>query len=180
MSGPAYRISPMTATAIVARRADLAELLVACFEAGGSLGFRAPLSSARAGAAFDDVAHHVGTGAARFLIADTGGTLIGCIGVFAESRESEPHLATLGKLMVHPACRRCGIGGALITDAERAALAWGKSRLYLFTTDDGAAPALYDRMGYQCVGRLPEGGGLPDGHLMDALIFSKTLTGDLP
>ncbi|MDD2878155.1 MAG: hypothetical protein PHT60_12845 [Acidiphilium sp.] len=30
-------------------------------------------------------------------------------------------------------------------------------------------------LGYQNVGRLPEGGGLPDGTVVDALVFSKSL-----
>ncbi|MCU4160837.1 GNAT family N-acetyltransferase [Acidiphilium sp. AL] len=177
MNAPAFLIGRLAAPGIAGRREALANLLIACVADGGSLGYRAPLALARARTVFDELADVERNGQALVFTASVEGEIAGCVAIFAEKRETEPHIAELGKLMVHSRFRRHGIGGALVAAAERAAFEWGKTRLYLFTSDDGIAPAFYDRADYQRAGRIPEGGGLPDGTLVDALIFTKKLAG---
>ncbi|MHB1302464.1 MAG: GNAT family N-acetyltransferase [Acidiphilium sp.] len=170
-----YSITPIAATALAGKAPSLGRLLVDCIAAGAALGFRHPLDPARAVQVFTGIAQQIDAGSAKFLVAETVTGMAGCIGIFADSRETEPHLAELGKLMVHPLQRRLGIGATLIAAAEAEARDWGKTRLYLFTNDADAAPVLYDKAGYSRVGRIPEGGGMPDGGIVDALIFSKSL-----
>ncbi|MDD2877260.1 MAG: GNAT family N-acetyltransferase [Acidiphilium sp.] len=147
MNFPPVRIVLAPAAVIFERRDDLADLLTTCIADGASLGYFTPLATPRARAVFEALAQCTDDGTARVLIAIAGTKLAGCIAIFAESRETEPHLAKLGRLMVRPDYRRHGIATALTHEAEAEAQSWGKTRLYLFTTDDGAAPAFYDHLG---------------------------------
>lgn len=63
----------------------------------------------------------------------------------------------------------------LVNEAEAVARRDGRTLIYLFASDHGAAPSLYQRHGYTQSGRIPRGGGLPDGRVVDALIFHKSM-----
>ncbi|HEX7390441.1 MAG TPA: GNAT family N-acetyltransferase [Acidiphilium sp.] len=178
MTDFASGIARLDAAGITGWQDDLAGLLIVCVAHGGSLGYRAPLAPERARAVFAALAEAERAGQALVFTAIIDGRIAGCIAVLAERRETEPHVAEIGKLMVHPEFRRLGIGAALIAAAERAAFAWSRPRLYLFAADDGTAPAFYDRVGYVRAGRIPEAAALPDGSLADALIFTRRLSGD--
>lgn len=168
-------------SAALARLADsLADLLITCVAHGASFGYFAPLAKSRAEAVFRSVIERVDDGSARIVLATMDAGPVGCAVVLAESRETEPHLAELSKLMVAPGFRRRGIARALVAGAETAAIAWGKRRLYLFTSDDGVAPRFYDDAGYERCGRIPQGGRLADGTYGDALIYTKRLKGEPP
>ncbi len=153
----------------------LAAVLAECVDAGASLGFRAPLARPKAIKAIEALAADVAKGASRLIGGWIEGRLAGCVALRWDGRETEPHLATLSKLIVVPWGRGQGLGAKLIAEAEAAARQEGRSLIYLFASDDGAAPSLYRRLGYSLSGRIPGGGGLPDGRLVDALIFHKSL-----
>lgn len=178
MTAPASGITRLDAAGITVRQDDLADLLIVCVAHGGSLGYRALLAPERARAVFAELAGAERAGQALVFAAIIDGRIAGCIAVLAERRETEPHVAEIGKLMVSPDFRRLGIGAALVAAAERAALAWGRTRLYLFAADDGMAPEFYDRVGYERTGRIPEAAALPDDTFADALIFTKRVSGD--
>ena len=115
-------------------------------------------------------------GRARLFAGWVEGRLAGCAVLRWDGRETELHAAMLSKLMVAPWARRNGLANLLITGVETAARQDGRSVIYLFASAHGAAPALYRRQGYIQSGAIPQGGGLPDGRLVDALIFHKNLT----
>jgi len=150
MTGGAARIIDATIHDLAHYRSDLAELLQLCVAEGPALGYHAPLKLARAHHILDDLAQTVATGRTRLLLALHGEIAIGTIAMM-DDRETEPHLAQIARLMVHPAHRRRNIATSLLAAA-------GKTRLYLFTGDDGIAGPLYASNGYTICGRIPEGG----------------------
>jgi GNAT superfamily N-acetyltransferase len=154
----------------------LAGVLVECVAAGASLGFRAPLSPARARADFQTLARSVAENRTRLIGGWADGRLAGCIALRWDGRETEPHVAELSQLMVAPRARRRGLGKRLLAAAEQAAAEDDRRILYLFASDCGPAPMLYRQNGYLEAGRIPQAGGLPDGGLVDTLIFTKQLS----
>ena len=95
---------------------------------------------------------------------DSGGLLI------ARRAADEAELLTLG---VMPACRRTGLGRALLTRAIDDLRASGAAQLFLEVADGNAsALALYRSLGAAPVGRRP--GYYEDG--ADATIFSLALS----
>jgi GNAT superfamily N-acetyltransferase len=168
-------IMHLDAVAAASATKTLAAILIACVTDGASLGFRAPLALPKAIAVFEAMAREVADDGTRLIAGWSEGRLAGCAALRWDGRETEPHVAELSKLMVAPSARGYGLGSRLITEAETAARQDNRSLIYLFTSDHGAAPSLYRRHGYTESGRIPQGGGLPDGRLVDALIFHKSL-----
>lgn len=179
MTGGTARIIDATIDDLARYRNDLAELLQLCVAEGPALGYQAPLSLARAHDILDDLTQTVATGGTRLLLALHGEIAIGTIAIM-DDRETEPHLGQIARLMVHPAHRRRNIATGLLAAAESTAVAAGKTRLYLFTGDEGIAGPLYANNGYTICGRIPEGGMRADRTPIDALIFTKALSRSEP
>ena len=81
----------------------------------------------------------------RFLVARTGGQVVGAIG-----RETHGAVGLLRSLVVRPSHRGSGLGAALCDRLEAAARADGIRDLYLLTT---TAAAFFARCGYRAVAR---------------------------
>lgn len=155
--------------------ARLAALLVDCVDGGASVGFMAPLDTARAARWWQDVAAAVARGERRLLVAeDADGGLVGTVQLGLAQPENQPHRADLMKLLVHRGARRRGIGEALMRAAEAEALAAGRRLLVLDTADDGAE-RLYRRLGWQRVGAIPGYALWPRGGPCDTVVYYRTL-----
>jgi ribosomal-protein-alanine N-acetyltransferase len=84
-------------------------------------------------------------------------------------------------LAVRPDARRQGLGRSLIQAAAAMAAGLGASRLLLEVAEDNlAARALYDRAGFEAVGRRPRYYARADGAAADALILVLNLPATLP
>jgi GNAT superfamily N-acetyltransferase len=94
--------------------------------------------------------------------------------VFAP-QPNQPFRADVSKMLVHSAHRKRGIGAALLTAIEAAAVEAGKSLLILDTTAGSAADRLYRRMGWMPFGTAPGYAYAPDGRLDDATFFYKQI-----
>ncbi|MEE3503456.1 GNAT family N-acetyltransferase [Acidiphilium acidophilum] len=174
MTGAPCEIIDATIDDFAAHRASFAVLFELCVAEGPALGYRAPLTSTRRDAILDLLSQSLATGQGRLLLARIDDCLIGSI-MILDDRETEPHLGQIAKLMIHPAHRRQGFATRLLAAAESVAAAIGKTRLYLFTGDDGTAAALYASNRYELCGRIPEGGTSAEATRIDALIFTKAL-----
>jgi GNAT superfamily N-acetyltransferase len=172
---PLTSLAVMELDAAAAATRSLADILIGCVGDGASLGFRAPLPVSKAITVFEALTHEMADGRARLFAGWLKGRLAGCAVLRWDGRETESHAAMLSNLMVAPWARRNGLAGLLINEMEKAARQDGRSVIYLFASDHGAAPLLYRRHGYVQSGAIPQGGGLPDGRLVDALIFHKLL-----
>ena len=73
----------------------------------------------------DDLAPHI----ANFLVARSGGRVVGAVGAEVGGAD-----ALLRSLVVAVSQRGAGLGGRLVDELERAAIAWGVQRWWLLTT----------------------------------------------
>ena len=154
----------------------LAQLLIACVDAGASVSFMHPLTRDRAEAFWRGVADAAARGERILLVAtDPSGTLVGTVQVVLALPENQPHRGDIAKLLVHPRSRRQGIAAALMDAADAAARAAGKSLLVLDTVTGGDAERLYPRLGWQRCGEIPDYALWPRGGLCSTTIFYKAL-----
>lgn len=161
-------------------RHALVELLVACVNAGASMGFLAPLPGAEAAEYWEKI--FAGAVAAQRVILvareTAGGPIIGSAQLAPELRANGRHRAEVQKVMVLPSYRRRGIAARLMAAIEAAAQARGTTLLFLDTSEGrGGAQEFYATLGYTYVGGIPGYAQDPDGALKKNAIYFKTLSG---
>ena len=155
----------------------LADVLIDCVEGGASIGFMLPLLPDRAQAYWTRAIDSADRGERVVLVAeelDTG-AVVGTVQVTLTAPENQPHRGEVAKMLVRRSARRRGIAEALMRAAEEAALEAGKTLLVLDTASD-AAERLYQRLGWQRVGVIPDYALWPNGGFVDTVIFYKNLT----
>ncbi|WP_341915336.1 GNAT family N-acetyltransferase [Ferrovibrio terrae] len=94
---------------------------------------------------------HLAPGALPFtLAAERDGVFCGTVSLIACDEPERADLAPwLAALWVAPACRKAGLGAALVREIERRAAALGIARLYL-SAKPAVAP-FYERRGWQAI-----------------------------
>lgn len=158
------------------RRVDeLAALLVDAVEHGASVNFMAGLTEAEAEAFWTRLMPGFAAGTQVLLAAEAAGRIVGTVIVFFAPQPNAPHRAEIGKMLVHSAFRRRGLGVRLLTAAEARARAAGRSLLVLDTETGSAGDRLYRRCGWREVGTVPGFAYTTDGRLADATIFMKKI-----
>lgn len=164
------------ATAEEGHAGALADVLVDCVEGGASVGFMLPLEYERAKAFWTGALDSATRGERIVLVAEVDGTaeVVGTVQVVLTAPENQPHRGEISKMLVHRSARRQGVAEALMLAAEAAAREAGKTLLVLDTASD-TAERLYERLGWQRVGVIPNYALWPDGGLVDT-IFYKELT----
>ena len=166
---------PVGARTLLDQRAAFADLLVATVDAGGGIGFLAPLRRERAEAYWDGVARELDEGHRLLFALREDGALVGTVQLELARRETGLHRAEVQKLMVDPRRRGRGAGRALMDAAEEAARARGRTLLLLDTFEGTVADAMYRRWGWTVVGTVPEYALDPRGTLRDLVLFHKRL-----
>ncbi|MEV0530346.1 GNAT family N-acetyltransferase [Kitasatospora sp. NPDC050463] len=139
-------------------RSDIVRLWTDVTNAGGAVGFVAPVTEDEvwktADAQFGGLAP---AGPDRLLIAHEreSGRLAALL--FLESMRFGPmdHWRMLKRVMVHPDFQGRGYGADLMAEAERVARAWGLEGLRLTLRGGLGLEAFYGRCGYTEVGRVP-------------------------
>jgi ribosomal protein S18 acetylase RimI-like enzyme len=157
--------------------ASLAAVLVDCVEGGASVGFMLPFDHDRAEAFWAGALDSAASGGRVVLVAeepDTG-VVVGTVQVVLTAAENQPHRGEISKMLVHRAARRRGIAEALMRSAEDAARDAGKTLLVLDTASD-SAERLYERLGWQRVGVIPDYALWPEGGFVDTIVFFKDLS----
>ena len=156
----------------------LSDVLIDCVEGGASVSFMLPMARAKADAFWHGTAAGVASGERVVLAAeDTAGRIVGTVQVILHQPENQPHRGDLAKMLVHRSVRRQGVGAALLTAAEQAALRAGKTLLVLDTASSEAA-RLYARQGWQLCGQIPDYALMPDGSPCATTIYFKFLRGE--
>lgn len=158
----------------------LASVLVDCVEGGASVRYMAPLSHEEARGAFAAVADDVERGRRVLLGAFADGQLVGTVQLHLAVQPNSPHRAEIAQLLVRRSARRRGIGQDLMAQAEREALAEGRTLLVLDTVTGDDAERLYERLGWTKAGVIPDYALYPDGRPCSTTIFWKTLPGHAP
>jgi GNAT superfamily N-acetyltransferase len=155
--------------------AGLADVLVDCVQGGASVSFMWPMSHAKASAFWRGLAPQVESGECLVLAAlDGQGRIVGTVQLLIRLPENQPHRADLAKMLVHRDVRRRGVGALLLSAAESAARAAGRTLLVLDTASPDAA-RLYARAGWQRVGEIPGYAFWPGGGPCATTVFYKSL-----
>ena len=149
----------------------LAAVLKGCVDAGASVAFHAPLSTARARAHWKSIASHAAMGQAILFAAWSEGVLVGTVTLRLETAENQAHRAEVQQLLVAPEARRRGIARMLLRAAERAAVDTGRDLLVLHAPSDGEAEPLFASEAWQRMGMIPDYARTADG-ISQAVAFS--------
>ncbi|MBL1421293.1 MAG: GNAT family N-acetyltransferase [Alphaproteobacteria bacterium] len=153
-----FTISSITSTTIDAHLTDLANLLKVNVEGGASVSFILPFSQDQAAAFWvDKIKPSLQAVNCILLVAMVDNELAGCVMLDYDMPANQPHRADIAKLLVHPKFRRRGIARALMVEIEQQAIEQKRSTLVLDTANKGAE-ILYESLGYQPVGSIPNFG----------------------
>jgi GNAT superfamily N-acetyltransferase len=153
----------------------LCDVLIDCVEGGASVSFMRPMTLAKAAEFWRGVAASLARGERALVVAeDSEGRILGTAQALWADAENQPHRADIAKMLVHSRARRLGVGAAVLRAAEDAARESGRNVLVLDTAND-AAERLYERSGWQRVGKIPDFALMPDGALCATVVYYKRL-----
>jgi len=156
---------------------ELAGVLIDCVEGGASVSFMHPLPRDRAVAFWRRVAQGVAAGERALLVAEDSRGLCGTVQLVLDQPENQRHRADLSKMLVARRARRQGLGADLMRAADTTARECGKTLLVLDTITGGEAERLYERLGWERVGVIPNYALLPHGGLAGTTMFYRDLGG---
>ncbi|MFC8846352.1 MULTISPECIES: GNAT family N-acetyltransferase [unclassified Micromonospora] len=139
--------------------AELREQVVALWvdvtNAGGAVGFVAPVSSADVRPVAEATFAGIVDGPDRLLVGYDGERPAAVL-VFADNRfDLKAHWCVLKRVMVHPDAQGRGYGAALMREAERLGRKLGRAALHVTVRGGLGLERFYARLGYREVGRLP-------------------------
>jgi hypothetical protein len=174
MSG--ITIAPLTDLPRI-RRA-LSELLVGTVAHGGSVSFMHPLSLETADAFWRDSLASAASGERIVLGAFDGDDLAATVTLLLDLPPNQPHRAEIVKMMTKLSHRHRGIGTALMRAAEKLAWERGRTLLVLDTAVEDGASGLYQGLGFNLTGIIPDYALKPHGGLTGTMIYWKRLTAE--
>jgi GNAT superfamily N-acetyltransferase len=154
------------------RIGQLAEVLLDCVEGGASVSFMLPMAREKALRFWQNVADGITRGERTLIVAEDGDGIVGTVQLITDMPENQPHRADVAKLLVHRRARGAGIGRRLMEAVEEAARGQGRRVLVLDTASE-TAERLYERLGWQRVGVVPDYAYMPDGALCATTFFYK-------
>jgi ribosomal protein S18 acetylase RimI-like enzyme len=166
-------IAPLTSAPEII--AALAEILVETVASGGSVSFMHPLAPETAAAFWTASLAAADAGRRIVLGAWAGAELAGTVTLDLDTPQNQPHRADIAKLMTAVRWRGRGVGRALMTEAERRAAARRRTLLTLDTAEEDGAAGLYERLGYEFAGAIPDYAFKPLGGLTATRIYFKRI-----
>ncbi|WP_213287519.1 N-acetyltransferase [Bradyrhizobium sp. sGM-13] len=172
------RIEALTSSPVV--WTALSEMLVETVAHGGSVSFMHPLPLAAAEMFWRDSLASAGRGERIVLGAFDGDDLIGTVTLLLDLPPNQPHRAEIAKMITRVSHRHRGVATALLREAERLAIAHRRWLLVLDTAEDEGAAGLYERMGFNLTGVIPDYAFKPHGGLTGTLIYWKRLQEGAP
>jgi ribosomal protein S18 acetylase RimI-like enzyme len=155
--------------------AALSDLLIESVAAGGSVSFMHPLAPQDA-AAFWSASLAAADADSRVILgAMEGDRLVSTVTLLLDCPPNQPHRGEIAKMMTRVDRRGRGIARALMVEAERIAVARGRTLLTLDTaTDEGAGP-FYEKLGFTRAGVIPDYAYKPHGGLSGTIIYWKRI-----
>jgi ribosomal protein S18 acetylase RimI-like enzyme len=173
---PGIEIKPLRPSPCI--RAQLSEMLIETVANGGSVSFMHPLAPEAADAFWRDSLACAERGERIVFGAIDGEKLVGTVTLLLNLPPNQPHRAEIAKMMTRISHRGGGIATALLRAAERAAIARDRWLLVLDTAVDQGASGLYERVGFQLSGIIPDYALRPHGGLTGTMIYWKRLQQD--
>jgi GNAT superfamily N-acetyltransferase len=132
-----------------------------------------PFSHADARAVYEDYVRDAEQGRRIILGAFLDGDLVGTAQLVLAVPPNQPHRAEVARVLVHRSARRRGFAQRLMEQLEQEALDEGKTLLVLDAVTGGDAARLYERLGWNEVGVIPNYALYPDGQFCDTTVFWK-------
>jgi hypothetical protein len=170
---PAIRIAPLTDLPQI--RAALSGLLVETVANGGSVSFMHPLPLEAADAFWRDSLSSAARGERIVLGAFDGDDLVATVTLLLNLPPNQPHRAEIAKMMTRVSHRHRGIATSLMRAVETLARELGRVLLVLDTAVDDGASALYERLGFNLTGVIPDYAFKPHGGLTGTNIYWKRI-----
>jgi GNAT superfamily N-acetyltransferase len=168
-------IRTLDAAETAIRLPELSEILVDAVTNGASVNFMAGFTHDQAQSFWHAQIPAIANDENQLIVADTGTRLIATTMLMFAHQPNAPHRAEIGKMLVHSAHRRQGLGRRLLTAAETAARRANRTLLMLDTESGSAGDKLYRSCGWIPVGGVPNHAFRPDGRLAETTIFYKQL-----
>ncbi|MBO2012734.1 GNAT family N-acetyltransferase [Hymenobacter negativus] len=156
---------------------QLHELLHDAVDSGASVGFLPPLATAEAQEYWQSVFAAMEAGHRLLLVARAPSEtdLLGAVQLDLATRPNSLLRAEVSKLLVHRRARRQGVGRRLLQALEAEARRLNRTTLILDTRHGDHAEQLYQSMGYQFVGAIPEYFINHDGQPHATAVYYKLL-----
>ena len=170
---PAITVVPLTDLPQI--RAGLSTLLVETVAYGGSVSFMHPLPLEAADAFWRDALASAARGERIVLGAFDGDDLVSTVTLLLNLPPNQPHRAEIAKMMTRVSHRQRGIATTLMRAAERLARELGRVLLVLDTAVDDGASTLYEGLGFNLTGVIPDYAFKPHGGLTGTKIYWKRI-----
>lgn len=155
--------------------AALSDILIEVVANGGSVSFMHPLSPDAATEFWAQSLAAADAGKRVVLGATIDGELAGTVTLDLDGPQNQPHRADIAKLMTRVRRRGQGVARALMLEAEQIAIADGRTLLTLDTAAEDGAAGLYEALGYEFAGTIPDYAYKPLGGLTATLIYFKRI-----
>jgi ribosomal protein S18 acetylase RimI-like enzyme len=166
-------IAPLTAEPETL--AALADILIEVVANGGSVHFMHPVPPREAETFWARSLAAAAAGQRIVLGAREHGRLVATVTLDLAQPPNQPHRAEIAKLMTRVADRGRGHARALMLEAERLAIEHGRTLLTLDTAEDDGAGPLYEALGFERAGRIPDYAYKPRGGLTGTIIYFKRI-----
>ena len=154
---------------------SLSDLIIETVAHGGSVSFMHPLPPQMAAAFWEDSLAAADRGERIVLGAYDGDKLVGTVTLLLDCPPNQPHRGEIAKMMTRVSYRGKGIARGLMLVAERMAIEKGRTLLTLDTAEEEGAAGLYEKMGFQKTGVIPDFALKPHGGLTGTIIYWKRI-----
>jgi acetyltransferase len=152
----------------------LCDLLIDVVGHGSSVGFLWPLTPDTARQYWEKAMAGLGASHAMW-VAEEGGEVVGTVQLALCEKDNGRHRAEVQKLVVRSSHRGQGIASTLMKELEQFARADGRTLLVLDTEAGSAAESVYQHLGWQRGGKIPNYAASPDGKLQATCYYYKAL-----
>nr|WP_296073329.1 GNAT family N-acetyltransferase [uncultured Actinoplanes sp.] len=156
-------------------RARIVALWVDVTNAGGAVGFVAPVTADAVQPVADATLAAVAEGVDHLLVALDDGELVALLFVVDNRFVLKDHWRVLKRVMVTPASQGRGYGAALMREAERVGRELGLAGLHVTVRGGMGTEKFYTRLGYREVGRMPGVLRLAPGDDRDEILMWRDL-----
>jgi GNAT superfamily N-acetyltransferase len=154
----------------------LAGILIDCVESGASVSFMLPIGRRTAEEFYEGVVEKIANGGTILFVALLDDEPIGAVQLSPELKPNQPHRADVQKLLVHRRRRNRGVAQSLMKALEERGKVSGRTLLCLDTATGSPAERLYEKLGWQRLGVIPNHAMWPQGGFCDTTFFWKDLT----
>ncbi len=143
---------------------------------GASVSFVMPLQADRARKFWEGVMLDLDAGKSVLVAALDQNRIVGSAQLLLAWQPNGTHRAEVAKVLVHSGSRRQGVGTLLMRTIEEQARIAHRRLLVLDTEAGGSGEALYEKLGYQRAGKIPQYATSNDGQAyVDTILFYKLL-----